>query len=339
MSNPEFQKYPSIDNTYRTKAINYIRQHECFTDEWVVLLKVHGENFSFYCDGDTVLTGRKLSFTEDGDGFAGHKEVVERLNDNILKATSWLQRMAGAKEVRFFGELFGGSYNHPDIKRENHASRIQKGVYYCPQNEFYLVDIMVDGEFLSHSAVEMIGEDFDIMYAKPLLRGTFDECLAHSNLFPDPLHKEFGLPEIEGNVCEGIVIKPVSTAYFGNGKRIILKNKNDKFKENNGEKKNKVPQVVKWSPEGLRLHTLLSTYISLNRLTNVMSHGHSIKQKEFGKLMGLLSKDVWDDFYIDYGDEYDYLEENEQKKIKKSMSQMCAILIRPYFQDIVDGEF
>ena len=67
--------------------------------------------------------------------------------------------------------------------------------------------------------------------------------------------------------------------------------------------------------------------------------GLDIGQKDFGVLMKEMNIDVWDDYLKDCSDEYECLELNEQKMIKKSLGSQVAGLIRPYFQDIVDKEF
>ena len=174
--------------------------------------------------------------------------------------------------------------------------------------------------------------------------------MKYPNDFKDETYKIFNLPEITegptykgtdkiiGTITEGVVIKPVIPLFFGNGSRVILKNKNEFFSEST--KKKKTPRKpFEWSKEGAKLYSFLSTYITENRLKNVLSHGHTIGQKDFGKLMGLMSKDVWSDFIKDHGDSFECLEGKEQKRIKKSMNKWIADCIRPNFQNILDGEF
>jgi len=344
----EFHKYPSIDNTYRSKTINYILRHPCSKEEWVALLKVHGANFSVWTNGKTVKTARRKAFLDSDENFGSWQTVVGALKDSFIAAFEWmLMENLVEKEVVFWGELAGGDYPHPNVRKYAHAKKVQKGVFYAPWNFFYMFDISCDGKFLSYDVMTLIGDFFNITYAKPLKRGSFTELLNYPNEFDDPLHLEFGLPTLTSemikdkkNTCEGIVLKPIKPAYFGNGNRVILKNKNDKFHENNGEKKNKVPKEKhKWSVNGAKLFTLLSTYVSENRLRNVLSHGLDVGQKDFGKLMKELNIDTWDDFMIDNGETFECLDVKEQKMIKSSLNKLTANLIRPNFQNIVDGEF
>jgi len=314
----------------------------------MVLLKVHGANFSVWTDGKTVKTARRTSFLKDAENFGSWQTVIGALKDKFIAAFEWLvMENLVEKEVVFWGELAGGEYPHPNVKKSLHAKKVQKGVFYAPSNFFYMFDITCDGKFISHDILSLVGDFFDIMYAKPLKRGTFAELLDYPNEFEDPLYLEFGLPVLttemlkgNKNTCEGIILKPVEPAFFGNGARVILKNKNDKFKENNGEKKNRVPkEKYVWSGQGAKLFTLLSTYVSENRLRNVLSHGLDVGQKDFGKLMKELNVDVWGDYIIDNGDEFECLEIIEQKMIKSSINKLSANLIRPNFQNIIDKEF
>jgi len=73
-----------------------------------------------------------------------------------------------------------------------------------------------------------------IFYATPLLEGTLEECLKFNITINSSIPKHFGLPELEKNQCEGVVIKSVEYKYKPTGnKRYILKYKNQKFAEIN----------------------------------------------------------------------------------------------------------
>jgi Rnl2 family RNA ligase len=353
----KFKKYPSIENSYRTKTIHYIEEYGYNSNniEWVVLNKVHGANFSITMEShDSYLFGKRTSFLNDNDhNFCNYKNVFDnRMLNKLSAAYEYLLMSTGLTKgtVTFCGEIAGGDYPHPDVKKDVNAIKVQKGVYYAPFNFFYLFDILIDDKFISHNLVEKIGLMFGFVYAEPLMKGTFAECLEYKNDIKDPIHKIFNLPEITegscykdtdkiiGTITEGLVIKPNQSLFFGNGSRVILKNKNEYFSEST--KKKKTPRKpFEWSVEGAKIYSILSTYITENRLKNVLSHGHVIGQKDFGKLMGLMSKDTWNDFIKDHKDSFKCLEGKEQKRIKKSMNKWIADVIRPNFMNIIDGEF
>ena len=74
-------------------------------------------------------------------------------------------------------------------------------------------------------------------YAKTLFRGTLAECLKHPNGFQSKIAEWLGLPAIEDNICEGIVIRPVTPMYLRNGSRVLIKSKNERFAERKSVKK------------------------------------------------------------------------------------------------------
>ncbi len=350
-NNMIFTKYPSIENSDRIKVIKYIEMLGIQNDEWVVLNKIHGSNASIYMDGFTTKIARKCGFIKDDENFNNLDDVVNGMKHNLKKAYRYLCYKYDVEDVTFYGELAGGDYPHPNTPKLPHAIRCQKGVFYAPFNFFYMFDIKVGGKFVNHDEVVYVGETFNILYAKPLFKGILKECLDYPNDFIDQLHKEFNLPSITegdvykgtdkiiGTITEGKVIKPNIDRLFGNGKRVILKDKNEFFSEASSKKKREPKDPHKWTVEGAELFSLLSTYITENRLRNVLSHGYDIGQKDFGKLMGIMNKDVWKDFLKYHDDRFNCLDVTEQKIIKKKLGKWTADLIRPHFCNIIDGEF
>ena len=335
----EFKKYPSIENSYRKKTIDYIIEQGFASDEWVVLLKAHGANFQLWTNGLIWNPAKRSSFIKESDGnFNNYQMIIDYYRDRLNAATQWLMVRYNCETVTFCGELLGGQYDHPDVKKFTNAIKVQKGVFYCPHNEFYIFDVKVDGMYVSHNVVEKLGMMFNLFVAEPLRRGSFMDCLCYQNMFPDPLYKRFGLPEIEDNFCEGVVIKPVVPKFFGNGSRVILKNKNELFTEKTAKKK--LPKkALSMSDDANNMAVDIVKYVTENRLRNVLSHGHTIGQKEFGKLLGLFAKDVWYEFNKDFSDDFNCLEILEQNQIKRILQKECGNTIRPEFQNIIDGEF
>ena len=77
------------------------------------------------------------------------------------------------------------------------------------------------GSFFSYS--EGLFESEGFFYAKPLFKGTIDECLAYPNEFQSKIAEWLGYPAIEDNICEGIVIRPVTPHYLRTGSRALIK--------------------------------------------------------------------------------------------------------------------
>ena len=333
-----FRKYPSIDQSYNKRTIKEIGKFGFDIGDWVVTNKVHGANFSIWCDGENIVCGKRKSFISDDDNFYGYKEVVKDYKDRIINITRKSQDLLNDDIVMvFYCEFFGGTYPHPEVKAFPHATKVQKGVFYCPHNDLYFFDIVMGSRFLSHDAVEKICKENNFIYAKPLFRGSFEECLNFDPVFEDPVYKFYGLPKIEDNVSEGVVLKPVIPAFFPNGSRCILKNKNPKFIEKTRKKKKvkeELPQHIKDRIESV------SQYVTENRLRNVLSHGLEIGQKDFGKIMKAFVLDIIEEYEKENGSIHLGLEDKKEAKIiSKALNKMCSDLIRPHFINIVNGEF
>jgi Rnl2 family RNA ligase len=329
----EHKKYPSIENTYRETFVQKAFFYGYHKQEWVVTNKVHGGNLAFHTDGEEVLTASKNGITEN---FYGRDIVLNRYRERILEAFEVIQRNVKTpiKQVSLYGEVFGGSYPHPDVPKVPGANRIQKGVFYTPNNDWYLIDVMIDGVLVDYDFAMGLSFYLECPYAHPLHRGTLQSCLEYPNDFDDPTYKYYGLPKIEGNITEGIVIRPVEPLFFPDGRRVILKNKNEKFSEKQREPRKQ--RIRKELPEDVQVQIDNgSQYVTENRLNNVLSHFGPVEDKQFGKLIGEFSKDVLEDYLKDYGDEYNSLDKQKQGMVKKNLQKMCAEFLKPRFLEIV----
>jgi len=328
-------KYSSIENTYRQQFIDLIKEDGLDAGEWVVTEKIHGGQFSIYYDGKEIKGSTRTSFlTEDIDFFnwpkvlADNQDKVKKLYD-ILKSKN-----KDISVIIVYGELFGGSYPHPEVSKVKGAKRLQKGVHYHPDNMFYAFDIRVDGKYLTVDECNELFEQAGLFYAKPIFRGTFAECLNHSNKFLSKISDWLGLPPIEDNVAEGIVIKPVEPKFLGIGERAILKSKNEKFEERKAIKKRpkKPVREVTVSEAGERLQAELESMVTENRLQNVLSKKgempYPVPKDYFGEIMKEFSLDIWEEFNKDFEQDYVNLDKQEQKKISKKMNQAAAQLVK-----------
>jgi Rnl2 family RNA ligase len=336
-----FVKYSSITNSYDTKFINKIIQFGYDKLEWVVTCKIHGANFTFYTDGYTIRCASKNGFLGEGDKFFNYQKVLEKYHQRIIDVYRLVSRISKVPvlEIAVHGELFGGIYNHPDVPRVSGASKIQKGICYCPGNDFYLFDIKVDGKLCDYDFVTGISGVLGCPYAQELKRGTLQECLDYPNDFQDPTHKFYGLPTIDDNITEGVVIRPVDPLFIGapedeHFKRIILKNKNERFSEKAHAPK-KIVGITDLSENVQAQIDHLNEFITENRLDNVISHFGEVQDKDFGKFIGEFSKDVWEEYFDEHRVEYAFLEDVEQKIVSKWSARLCANFLRPKFRQIV----
>jgi Rnl2 family RNA ligase len=215
---------------------------------------------------------------------------------------------------------------------------IQKGVFYSPVHEFYGFDIYVKeaetGRYLPVDETDSFFDGGGFIYAKTLFRGVLDECLKYPNDFQSHIAGWLGLPPIEDNICEGIVIRPVEPVYLRNGARLLLKSKNSKFAEKKSVKKRQPALFVEPTySEALNEQLLVAEeYVTENRLNNVTGKiGHVSMPKETGKLIGLFSKDILEDYLKEHASEYALLEKSEQKILNRHVNKQATDLIKKVY--------
>lgn len=328
----DFIKYNSIENSYNTKFLSKIAEYGYNNLLWVVTNKIHGANFAFHCDGKEVRCASKSQMLDENSRFYSFQRVLDKYRDRVLKVWDFMNFAYGSETITLFGEIFGGSYDHPDVPRVPNTSKVQKGVFYTPDNDFYLFDVYSDGRVMSQSVLPNIVSTMGCPWAKPLFTGTLEECLAYPNDFEDPTHKFYGLPAIENNITEGVVIKPIAALFFGDS-RVFVKNKNEKWTEKSREKKRVKDSNL--TPEALEQVEIIGQYVTDQRVANVLSHIGQVEDKDFGKFIGEFTRDVLSDYFKENQDAYDILEESDQKSVRASCSRICSNFLRPKFKEIV----
>ena len=335
----EFKKYSSIENSFSREFMEHVVAEMPQDLEYVVQEKVHGANTSFLCDGETLRFAKRTSMLEDGEQFYDYPELLERYRDRVLKLFGDIKaKYPEVTHISVFGEMFGGLYPHDGVKTKQKVSLIQRGVCYTPDHEFYGFDIYLfteaGGRFLTVDEVNEIFETCGFFYAKTLFRGTLAECLKQPNAFQSKIAEWLELPAIEDNICEGIVIRPVTPMYLRNGSRVLIKSKNERFAERKSAKR-RTKLFVEPVPYSDELKVLIvegETYVTENRLANVVSHiGEVHFPKDFGKVMGLFSKDVLEDFLKEHGNLYTALEKSEQKLLNKELNKFCTALVKQVY--------
>jgi Rnl2 family RNA ligase len=335
-----FKKYSSIENTYDKEFMEKIKLEGFDSLPYVVQEKVHGANCCFITDGQMVKFAKRTNFVEAGEMFYNYEELLERYRDRIILLFQQVKaKYADAESILVYGEMFGGKYPHPDVKNDSKVMNIQKGVFYCPNHEFYGFDIYVKGledrnKYLSVEEANVFFEASHVLYAKTLFQGNLNECLEYPNAFPSCVAGWLGLPPVEDNVCEGVVIRPVEPVFFRNGSRLLLKSKNSKFAEKKAVKKRQPALFVEptYSEELNQQLVVTEEYVTENRLNNVISKtGPVAIPRELGKLIGLFSKDILEDYLKEYSNEYALMEKSEQKILNRHVNKQATDLVKKVY--------
>jgi Rnl2 family RNA ligase len=335
----EFKKFNSIENSYQHDFIKSIYHNDFDKVEYIVQEKVHGANFSLITDGVNVLSAKRTELISDTENFYNSKEIVSIYQDKLKALFDHLSTTRAIKILTVFGELFGGAYPHKDVQEVKSSKIVQRGIYYNPNNDFFAFDILINGEeYLDVKTANELFEKFNFIYAKTLFSGSLEDCLAYPNEFKTTIPEIYELPELEGNICEGVVIRPEKTCFFKSGSRVLIKNKNESWSENNNyidkailNKLLNEEEVLSENAE--ELCEKVYQYISENRLSNVISKiGEVNPKKDFGRILGMYNKDILSDFLKEFDDEYKALEKHESKAINKFVNKHANEVINQYFK-------
>lgn len=331
-----FKKYSSIDNVITRDFMERVWAEMPEDLEWVVQEKVHGANTSFLCDGEEVRFAKRTSVLSDDDRFYDFQMLLESYRPRVLSLFRRIRKAHPAVSgISVFGEMFGGRYAHEGVAAVKGLTLIQKGVNYTPTHEFYGFDIYVfEGEIGYYLAVDEVNSLFEaerFFYARTLMRGSLAECLKYPNAFQSKISQWLGLPDIDDNICEGVVIRPVTPQYLRNGSRVLIKSKNARFAEKKSVKNcsKLFAEPIPYSDSLKALLPELESYVTENRLNNVISHiGEVTLPKDFGKIMGMFSKDILEDFLKEHGGEYTALDKCEQKSLNRELNKLSTGFVK-----------
>ena len=247
----EYEHMPNLHNIEK-----YYRDPESPTKVnpetiFIALEKIHGTNFSFISDGETVTSAKRGSSLGTTGTFMNSGYIVQLYKDDIAKLYPKLEeKYPYMKSFQLYGELFGGKYNG---ETEKGSKSIQKGVNYCPHNDFMAYDLRItvdtkamkemgkeghiDNEgniknnfFLSFSEIEEAFQSLSlkIKLVPFLAKGTFDEMVGLNPIFETHVSNVYGLEKLPNNFAEGYVIKAEDEH---SNPRTIFKYKNPAFLE------------------------------------------------------------------------------------------------------------
>lgn len=328
-----FKTYNSIENAYQARVIDQIRMQGFGDEVFIVQEKVHGANFSFFTDGNKIKIGKRTAFIKKDEKFFNAHQILEHYRKNVIEVFEKVKTIhPNVETVVIYGELFGGGYKHKDVEPVKDAVKVQKGIEYAPHNEFYAFDIKLNGTtYLDIDVVNEIFEETGFFYAKILFQGTLEDALKFPNIFNSKIPTWLGLPEIENNMCEGTIVKTLKTKYFGNGSRVILKNKNEKWVEKSKvvRKQNKLVQKpVSFSEKAQNIWEEIQKYTTANRLNNVVSKIGEFEPKMIGIVIGLFAQDILEDYEKDFPNVFTTIEKEEQKRINKKLNSLVIDLVK-----------
>lgn len=316
-----FKRYNSITNLYDEEFINKVKALN-YNEPWYVSEKIHGAN----C---------QIAVTEDGVEIGGRNEVTDnelwhKVISQYANKAKALFHSTFAERIILFGEFFGGAYPHQDVPRDKNAKKVQKGVWYSPHNHVMFFDLFIEptyepAYYVSVPPLRYLLNYFGIPVVSFKRFLSLDEALAYPNDEVSEIYKNFDLPEIEGNIREGVVIRPEKDLWIGQS-RVIIKNKNDKFKEAWKERRPVVDPRELTEKQIEAIEDMLR-YVTENRIINILSHyGADLSVKLLGQLIRDTNKEVQEEFEK-YNNIFNSMEKAEIKevtrRVNKTVSELC----------------
>ncbi|CCW71323.1 unnamed protein product [Phytomonas sp. Hart1] len=235
--NPEeFSPYVEIDLPTDTR-IDTIRRSGIADQDWIVTEKVHGTNFGIYLIDETTMRFAKRSGIMDpNENFFGYHTLIDEMTTQIRMLAALIKQKYGIGRIGRLimnGELFGARYKHPLVPKSTKWCTMPNGKrfpisgveiqrepfpQYSPELHFYTFDVKYSVSGAEQDFVLLGYDDFielcarvpKLLYARALVRGTLDQCLAFDvENFKTPLPALLGLGNypLEGNLAEGVVIR------------------------------------------------------------------------------------------------------------------------------------
>jgi Rnl2 family RNA ligase len=343
-----FNEYQSLDLVKNKEKI--VKQFKSHDTKWVAMEKIHGSNFSFITDGNIISCGRRNSLLAEHESFYNYQVVREKYRQSILQLHQLLaphvldddddDNSSGTFVMTVYGELFGGIYPHEQVEDLGYL-HIQKGVYYCPQIEFSAFDISVTlnnqtTKWVNYHVCMDLFEKTGLFHSQPVAIGTLKEVLDYNISANSTIPSRLGLPPLQKNQMEGIVVKSVEPIYTGRHQiRAIFKLKNRKFEEVNpkpAKTKYETAKEEKQAKEDLAFSELQRYINNDNRVNSVGSKIGRITSDNAIESGEALFVDAFKDFMKDNEGLWHSLSETKQNQLEKNAKSTASVYIRDYIQ-------
>jgi len=281
----------------------------------------------------------------EGESFYNWQRLREKYSDHLIAIYNEMKVIfPDCGPISIYGEIYGGSYPHSDVPPVSGCKSVQNGVYYNPSIDFYPFDIMVEGHGFVTYDVLVSACTGRFVFAQPLLRGTFRECFNYDVEFISTLPGLLGLPSIDNNIAEGIVLKPVTSVFSEDGERIIIKKKHPNFEEVAFAPKAKPAPRAKTNnaipDEAQALIDDMDRYITDNRLRNVLSKEVEVEDSKSAKanITKKLKDDVLKEF-TENNPEFSTMDNNITKHVNIHLNKAVPQIIGKNWSAIVSNTF
>lgn len=315
-----FKKYKSIENHYREKHINIMLScHPVYCAcKYIAQEKIHGANFQINLNmefnGDiSVSYGKRSGFIAHNENFYNHMATVEQDDyQRLIENGCNFMRQSGITSMIFYGEFAGPG--------------IQHGVEYGDKKFIKFFDVSINGKYESVEDFYNLMHDLESYHLTVPIVGTFDTIYdalefkvdgKMSNVYPK-----------EGNVWEGVVIKPwdvIALDSNGDQQMFYIKKKDPKFKD----RQTKSKDLCKDAPqELLDAQHAFSEYLNEVRLNDVFSkYGIITSEKQVGEYIKYMINDAKEDFFKDCMDIFNSVDDKNKNKVFSIAGKIVAPML------------
>ncbi len=292
MSVQPFLKYPEIEDFDRTKYIEkFLAEFPDLSQQRFILQeKINGANIAFiYTPKQPIQYASRERIITKGPDFFQYTTTLEK--ERFLIFNSHVQEIVDnfKAPLTLYGEYFG---------RNEKNKSIAKGVEYGPAGgrDILFFDMRVASNPLSSQAdFYHFVKDYDIKdYMVPTVSTvkSLEKALAFDTNFESVLYR------LDGNIAEGVVIKPIERQYiinmYGSDNYFYLKKKNAKFRVAPSQKAT-TPKVE------TKVNGQFLAYVNEERANNIESHeGHIQQKSQLGAYIKALLNDAEKDFRKDF---------------------------------------
>ena len=305
----EFRKFASLDNTHNDKVINHARMMG-IKSPWWVGEKLDGANFSTWVSKDETKFASRNQWVDDT--FFGANVVI---NEMARKAEELFSTLENIELLVIYGELFGHG--------------IQNRVVYGPK-QFSAFEVVIDGRVAPFVEMECLLDSVGIPIVPIIGIGyTLEEALDINETFKSTMTPRGHEGE---NIGEGITIAPMHPDWFGNGGRVWFKKKTSAFSENKKSGKRDKVDVTLSEDENIVVDSFLE-YINENRVYSAISKFGDVTNKDFGKILGMVMNDVFDDYKKNTGVSVVHIKSNYENwgKMSKVLTSNATVVVREVF--------
>ena len=308
----EFKKYQSIENAYQDRYIEkWVGYYADLLNETFILTeKIDGANFSIMVEQEEIDYAKRTCKLNIADSFFDYQSAIVLYQEEFKLVQAYM-KLNNIKDIRLFGELFGNG--------------IQRRIFYSKHKEIRLFDCEIDGVLLCQfDFIELLKSIGIFHMYVPIIAivDSLEKALAYNIKFDSKISNK------KDNLCEGVVIKQYNSLFKWNDGRVFyLKNKNEKFSEQNKVLKTLFVPTEKF----LLAQENYCRYLNENRLQGLISKIGMIEDKsQIGEYIKLMTQDAKEDYLKDSKTEFLALEDKERGKLFSISGRIIMPMLKEY---------